>query len=220
MGILAALFARRTTGKGQFIEISKQEALMQMSRVSISYYNEVKISQHRDDYNFFLTFNYFYPAKDGWVSLMHMEPHHWNALMEMMGNPEWSQEPRMKDPRKRQEVPWEEYWDKIAEWTKNYTKEELVNKFQAKGGPGGPVWRIDEVPERCEQFKARGFWVEIDHPKAGKFPYASTYGKYGAWPWEALCPAPLLGQHNEEIYCKRLGVSPQELNKFTKAGVI
>ena len=221
VGILAAVFARRATGKGQFIEISQQEALMQMARVEVAGYHDLGISQHRDDVKYGLNFNYLYPAKDGWVSFMHGEPHHWNALMEVIGNPDWAKEPRIADSmRRRREVLWTEYWDKIAESTKNRGKEEVASEYQSKGGPGAAVWSIDEFVEKCEQVKERGFWVEVDHPRAGKLPYASTYGKYGAWPWEVLRPAPLLGQHNEEIYGQRLGFNPQNLAELREARVI
>lgn len=191
---------------------------MQMSRVEIAYYFECKISQRRDDAKYLTNFNYLYPTKDGWVALMHQEPHHWKALMEMMGNPEWANDPRYADMGGRA-LDWMSFWDNIAQWSKNYTKDELSHGYQAKGGPGGSVLRIDEVPH-TEQMKEREFFVEIDHPKAGKLPYASTYAKYGAWPWEVLCPAPLLGQHNKDIYCKKLGLSSQELSELKKTGVV
>ena len=221
IGVMAALFARWITGKGQFIEMSKQEMLMQMSRVPITGYNELGISQHRDDIKYRLNFNYLYPCKDGWVALMHNQPHHWNALMKLMGNPEWSKDPRMSDSTRRiQEVPWPEYWEKISEWTKNQNKTEVGIAYQELGGPGGPCWSLSEFITLCPQIKERGFLIEIEHPKAGKLPYPSTFSKYGSWPWEARCPAPLLGQHNEEIYCRRLGFSKQGLTELREEGIV
>jgi len=66
----------------------------------------------------------------------------------------------------------------------------------------------------------RGFFVEIDHPKAGKLKYPGAPCKFSSPLWQLKRPAPLLGQHNEEVFCQRLGYTRKELVKLRQAGVI
>jgi crotonobetainyl-CoA:carnitine CoA-transferase CaiB-like acyl-CoA transferase len=68
--------------------------------------------------------------------------------------------------------------------------------------------------------KARGFFVEIDHPEAGRLSYPSGLAKFSCSPIVFERPAPLLGQHNQEIYCERLGYSPHELSRLRETGII
>ena len=87
------------------------------------------------------------------------------------------------------------------------------------GCPVAPYNTAKEVLD-SEQMGARGFFVQIEHPAAGKSKYPSAPYKFSKTPWKAGRPAPLLGQHNEEVYCQRLGYSKQELIQLREAGVI
>jgi len=66
----------------------------------------------------------------------------------------------------------------------------------------------------------REYFVEVDHPVAGKLKYPGAPGKLSETPWEIERPAPLLGQHNEEIYCQRLSYAREELAKLRMGGII
>ncbi len=71
-----------------------------------------------------------------------------------------------------------------------------------------------------EQLAERDLFVEIDHPEAGKFKYPGAPYKLSANPWAVRRPAPLLGEHNEQVYCQMLGYTRQDLVKMRQAGVI
>jgi crotonobetainyl-CoA:carnitine CoA-transferase CaiB-like acyl-CoA transferase len=73
---------------------------------------------------------------------------------------------------------------------------------------------------KSEQMKAREFFVPIKHPAAGKLEYPSAPYKLSETPWQVDRPAPLLGEHNEEIYCKRLAYSKEYLSRLKATGVI
>ena len=62
--------------------------------------------------------------------------------------------------------------------------------------------------------------MDIDHPKAGKLKYPSAPYRFSQTPWAAARPAPLLGQHNQEVYGGRLGYSDFELKKMREGGII
>jgi crotonobetainyl-CoA:carnitine CoA-transferase CaiB-like acyl-CoA transferase len=71
-----------------------------------------------------------------------------------------------------------------------------------------------------EHLKARGFFVEIAQPQAGTHKYPGAPLKYGATPWTIRMPAPVLGQHNQEIFGRRLGLPPDRITELKRSGVI
>jgi len=71
-----------------------------------------------------------------------------------------------------------------------------------------------------ELLAAREFFVEVDHPLAGKIKFPGAPYKLSETPWRIKHPAPTIGEHNDEIYGKMLGYSKQDLAKFKQIGVI
>jgi crotonobetainyl-CoA:carnitine CoA-transferase CaiB-like acyl-CoA transferase len=72
-----------------------------------------------------------------------------------------------------------------------------------------------------DQLQARGFWVEVDHPELGRaLTYPGPWGSFSATPLAIRRRAPLIGEHNQEIYGGELGLSPAELADLAQAGVI
>ena len=69
------------------------------------------------------------------------------------------------------------------------------------------------------QYNARGFWVDIDHPITGKLTYPGAPGIMSETPYQVE-RAPLLGEHNEDIYCGLLGFSREDLIRLVGAGII
>jgi len=67
---------------------------------------------------------------------------------------------------------------------------------------------------------SRGFFVDITHPIAGTHKYPGAPLKYHATPWEIRHPAPTLGQHNDQIFGGRLGISAARLDELKRTGVI
>ena len=99
-----------------------------------------------------------------------------------------------------------------------HTREEIVEQAQALGMPF--ITSIDMSELLVEpQFKAREFFVDVEHPATGKVSYPGAPFKMSATPWQAG-RAPLLGEHNEEIYCSRLGYTKDELVRLYEAGII
>ena len=156
------------------------------------------------------------PCKDGFVMLIAMTGPQWESIFDIIGNPEWVEVFR-EDSYRDTHMP--ELMDKIAEWTKNMTKGELYREAQRVGCPAGPVRSAEEVV-KWEQPRSRGFFVEVDHPVAGRFEYPRAAYHLSETPVTIDRPAPLLGQHNEEIFTRLLGRSRDDLVKLREAGVI
>ena len=71
-----------------------------------------------------------------------------------------------------------------------------------------------------EQFEVRDFFAEIEHPETGRITCPGAPCKFSRTPWAIRRPAPLLGQHNFEVYCEQLGYSRAELVKMFEVGII
>jgi len=147
----------------------------------------------------------------------------WKRFLQIVGEgdvPEWyAKDPRFKD---RLQMSWK-YADELdrllAPWLMAHTKEEIFQLCQEKRIPFTPVRNIKEVVEE-RHLKEREYFVDIDHPETGVLKYPGAPYKFSETPWRINRPAPLLGQHNEEIYCKRLGYSRRDLVQMRGAGTI
>ena len=96
---------------------------------------------------------------------------------------------------------------------------DLYKKVQARRVPFAPVSTMGDLLN-SEHLKARGFFVEIAQPVAGTHKYPGAPLKYDRTPWEIRLPAPTLGQHNDEIFGGRLGLSTARLGELKTMGVI
>ena len=107
----------------------------------------------------------------------------------------------------------------MDEWMLHERKDEVHHKGAKKGIAIGPINSAKEVMN-SEQYAARGYFVEVDHPEAGKHRYAGWPYKMSATPPRVGRPAPLLGQHNQEVYCTDLGCSLEEFERLQQLGAV
>lgn len=217
IAVLAALYSRRFSGKGQYIDISQQESQIHMQLGYMAGYFEDGHFTNRIDPKSFGAGPGFYRCKDGYVQIGASEERQWQGLMEMMGHPEWEKE-EMFSLENRRKHPIEIY-EHVAPWALAHTKEELFYGLQDRMCEAAPVNKVEDVA-RADYAKARGLFVDIDHPQAGKLSYVRGTGILSETPWIYKSAAPLLGQHNQEVYCDRLGYSPEQLAKLRGTGVI
>jgi len=102
----------------------------------------------------------------------------------------------------------------VSSWT--HQRRDIGQRGGVEPAPAGlTVQDLLEAP----QLRARGFFEEIDHPAAGRLVYPGPPFRPEAMPWEAA-RAPLLGEHNEEIYCEELELSREDLVVLRASGVI
>jgi crotonobetainyl-CoA:carnitine CoA-transferase CaiB-like acyl-CoA transferase len=213
---LGAFYWQQATGQGQHVDVSQQQSLMALNPGEIRYYPNLGAVASRATRT--LSFGGILPCKDGYVELSIYEEHQWQALLKLMGEPEWAKQDKFKDRLSRSQNN-AELNLLLAEWMKQHTKEELYHSGQALGVPIAPYNNTREVVA-SSQLSHRAFFVEIEHPETAKTRYPSAPYKFSRTPWRAERPAPLLGQHNEEIYGQRLGFSRQEIARLRQAGVI
>ena len=218
VAVTAAYYWKVLTGQGQFIEVSKQEALMSMQRVeSVTFANDQVVITRGGDKVRKMPGGIL-PCKDGYVVAVTPEEHQWHSLVKLIGDPEWAKEDWCRDPVIRAENA-EKINELIIEWTMKHTKEEIFRQGQALSCPIAPVNTAEDI-YHSEQFKSRNFFVDMEHPAIGKIPFPSSSFRFSKTPWKLVQAAPLLGEHNEEIYGQRLGVSKEDLAVLKNEGVI
>ena len=211
---MAALFKRILGGTGQYIDVSRQEALISLDRIDIgSFTNDESMVERRRG-----MLGGLMPCKDGYVVVLAPQQHQWEAMMNMMGNPEWSKGEKCKDEFARSEHAGE-LQPLINEWMLQRTKDEIYHLGQSYGCPAAPVNSTADVL-KSPQMKEREFFADITHSRAGELIYPSASYKLSETPWQANRAAPLLGEHNQEIYCGKLGLSEKEMAEMKSSGVI
>ncbi|MSQ14250.1 MAG: CoA transferase [Dehalococcoidia bacterium] len=100
----------------------------------------------------------------------------------------------------------------------NKTKEELFHETQSYGSAFGLVMSSEDLVN-CPHLNERGFFVEIDHPATGPLTYPGAPFKLSDTPW-AAGRAPLLGEHNKEVFVDKLGYSLEDMDRLSEAGII
>ncbi len=198
--MLASLHRQRLTGKGQFIDVSQDEALLNRIDCVLDRMlaGDVEPSLDRTAYDMGGPMTAF-ACKDGHVYLFMTTKGHWNNLCALMGNPDWAKEFREDwlefdctkpnvDAFRKGFRPWIAEQDKIA----------ITEAAQKVGVPMVPVNTAADLPKN-EQFIARGFFQEADHPVFGTVAYPTVPYKLSATPVKIATAAPALGASNDEL---------------------
>jgi CoA:oxalate CoA-transferase len=220
--ILAALITREKTSKGQYIDISEVEvwATIHVGTYALTFLYRGVTGIRRGSHGGYLRYpDSILPCKDGYISLGAPQIEQWLRFVELLGKPEWTENPRYRTRR----IMLEEYPDEVdallVPWFKNRTKEEILKLCQKARVPCAPVYDIGDIVNH-PQLKELNFFIEIEHPRAGKLKYPKGPCTFHKTDWEWTHGAPLLGEHNETVLCKRLGYSKDDLINMKSAGVI
>ena len=108
----------------------------------------------------------------------------------------------------------------VTKFVGSLTRDEIAHGGQERGFNWGAVRTPDELVDEGH-LNDRGFWVDVEHPELGRsFKYPGAAGIYNGSPWRITNRAPLIGEHNEEIYCRELGLQRAELAYLAEAGVV
>ena len=108
----------------------------------------------------------------------------------------------------------------VANFAAHMNRDEVAHGAQERGLNWGAVRAPDDLVDEGH-LNDRGFWVEVPHPELDRsFTYPGPAGIYNGSPWRISRRAPLVGEHNEEIYCGELGLQRTELAYLAEAGVV
>jgi CoA:oxalate CoA-transferase len=216
-GVMLALWQREMRGIGAWIDASIQASMALHEHVAFNYSAEGRVmkragSQHQHN----APANLF-QCKNGWIALF-VTQNHWPILLKV-----WEDhDPALDDPKwinsnlRRQNA---DYINaQVTSFTSRFLKEDLAELMQKNGIPGLPVNSPSDFI-KDPHIQAREFFGIVKHPVLGTFAQPGcpfmVDGKR-----DAPSPAPLLGQHNQEVFCGELGLSASELAVLAAEGVI
>jgi len=114
---------------------------------------------------------------------------------------------------------WEAIEGPIAEFLLKHTKEELFREAVKRGLMLFPVYEFEDLLLDT-QLKARDFWVALEHPGIGSVVHPGAFAKCSEAPVRIRQPAPVVGEHNLEIYRDEMGITEQELSRLRQNNTI
>ena len=219
--ILAALYHREQTGEGQYIDMSSMEAIAAFSGdILLDYVLNQRVQERKGNRDDSMAPHNCYVCKgeDKWISIAVSSGEEWTGLCNAMGKPELIHDDRFNDLGARKQN--EEALDEIINhWTRTQEDGEVMIKLQNAGVAATPSF-TSETLFSDPHVKARGVFKKVDHPVAGGNWVIEPPWRLSEAPSSPMNPAPLLGQHNSQVFHEYLGISEDEIEKLKKEGVI
>jgi crotonobetainyl-CoA:carnitine CoA-transferase CaiB-like acyl-CoA transferase len=221
IGALAALDYRRRTGKGQFIDMAQTEvAVSLMGERYLDYTFNKRIDKPVGNRSTYAAPHGCYPCKgtDEWCAITVFTDEEWQSFCDVMGNPVWTKDPKFANLQSRLKNV-AELDGHIKEWTSTLDAHLVMDTLQAAGVTAGVVQR---APDTLADPQLRWFdsIVELDHPTAGARLYPGVpFRMSGASPMQSR-PAPLLGEHTEEICRDLLKMSDEEIKQLVDKDIL
>lgn len=203
---LAAYFRTLNGGVGEHIDLSVQSYTASFLEQNFIYYTYLDRVASR------LGRRQLYPwgmfqCRDGLIFILNVEEDQWQRLVELMGNPEWASWEIFRDQINRSRN-YDALKIYLEEWTQEWNVEDLWRAGQARRICFAPVLTMTQMAKQ-EQLHARHFFVDVDHPHARKLAQMGPpYRLEEPW-WKIRRPAPLLGQHNDEVFRTLPAAVPQ-----------
>jgi crotonobetainyl-CoA:carnitine CoA-transferase CaiB-like acyl-CoA transferase len=220
--LLAALFARERSGRGQLVDLSQSEAVLhQLAYAFMDYAMNGRVQGHWGNASPSFAPYGVYPAAgdDRWITIAATSDAAFVALCAELGAPELARDPRFADAAAR-------YRSRraldplIAARTATHDAAALMARLQAAGVPAAAVLHQEEMTDD-PHLLARGFFQPVAHPEAGTHLQPGPLASFVRQPLSPVRgPAPTLGQHNHEVLCELLGLSEGEYEQLLADEVI
>lgn len=226
IGILAALMQRERTGRGQRIEVSMQDAVINFGRIAFAAQEMFGKAAERSGNRSIIAATSpsgVYPCLGGGpndyvcIYTNRADNSQWMRLLDIIGHPELKDDPRFKDPRERH-INSAVVDELVSEWTRSRDKYEVMKVIGAAKVPVSAIIDTMELSHDPE-LRARGTFVTVDHPTRGEYLMPGFMIKMSDSHVPIKAP-PQLAADNELVYGKLLGVGDDELASLRKDGVI
>ncbi len=150
------------------------------------------------------------PCRDGYVCIDAPQMEQYQRFLNLLGNPDWTEDPRYRDRRAMSDRYPEEAESLIAPWFMEHDKDEILQLCLENRIPCAPVLTMDEVLE-SPHLLARRWFREIDHTRFGTLKYPGPPVRLHGSPLKVSGPAPMLGEHNDDVLDDPAAPSPRPL---------
>jgi CoA:oxalate CoA-transferase len=213
---LMACYHRAVRGLGQHVDVSIHEACLDNIEVAlVEYLHHGVIATRKNDRHTLVPWE-LYPCQDGYAAIIGGPIRHWLPGADLF------EEPRLLDKKYRHMADRMAFRDEVEAllqaWAAKQKKKDIYHAGQARRLAFGFLASIEEAFD-SPQHKAREYFVEIDHPIVGKQRYCGAPFRLLETPWRSM-RAPLLGEHNTEIYGDLLRYSLEDIQRLSEEGVI
>jgi len=217
--ILAALQARTRTGEGQHLELSLMECgIAALINAATAYLVAGEVQGRWGSAHPSLVPYQAFRARDGYLMVGAGNERLWKAFCEVLGAPEWADDPRYDAPAKRVERR-AELVRLIEARLETRSRDAWVAAFSAAGLPAGPINDLGEV-FADPQVQYREMAVEVEHPTAGRIRLPGIPVKFAGTPAQIQGAPPRLGEHTDAVLRGVLGLSDAEVAALRAAGAI
>ena len=219
--VLSALLYRRRTGKGQYIDLSEQEAAVPVVGYALMDYAMNKRQPRRiGNRSHWYAPQGCYPCRgeDNWLVITVTDDDAWRALCEATGHPQWSSDERFADVASRREHH-DALDELISGWTREQDQYEAMHLLQTAGVTAAAVLNPKQVL-LDPHLRERAFFDRVE-TEQGPRPVPHQIGaRFSAFEMPSARPAPKLGEHNREVLQGLLGMSDDEVNDLEERKVI
>ena len=213
--ILAALYHRKKTGEGQYIDCSSSECITTLVGNEMMEYtmNGRSLGRTGNTDPVMAPHNvYRCKGDDKWISIAVGTEEEWQDLVHAMGDPEWAKDEKFADMYSRHKNS-AELDTHMAEWTIQYGHIELMHLLQDAGVAAMPSFCATEILED-PHVKARGLLTTVEHPLLKTQHVFNPPWKLSETPATIRKPGPCLGEDNVEVFTTLLGMSEEEVKKL------
>jgi crotonobetainyl-CoA:carnitine CoA-transferase CaiB-like acyl-CoA transferase len=211
-GTMLALYVRDVDGVGQHVDISAMQTVT-VTQIHASIHHQFgRIPTRRE--------SALVEAADGWVNPgleIGVQEDTWKKVCDLMGLPELADDPAF-NTREARRINQQDLLSIIGDWVSTQPKERIYHTLQNLRTIAGYVATVEDL-RNSEQLQFGEFFQTIDHPVAGEAVYPGTPFSIDDSP-TTQSRAPLLGEHNVDVYCDRLGYSKEELGKLRSTGIL
>ncbi|MEM1190389.1 MAG: CoA transferase [Pseudomonadota bacterium] len=218
MGILAALYERERSGRGQHVDISMLDCQISMLNYMATMYFLSGDTPEPIGNSHFVHVPYnSYPTADGHIIIAVIFDGFWTNLLEVINEPAFRDDKYLTQPGRLEDKAFIDA--RLAEIFSTQPSEYWLQRLEEKRIPCARVNRVDEALAD-EQVLARNMVVELHHPNGASTKGPGNPIKLSRTDEESFSPAPLLGQHTQDVLCGLLGYSSEQLSSLRDEGVV
>lgn len=220
VGVLGAIVHQIKTGEGQMVDVSLVDSVVSSLEIITQIYLATGRIPERIGNRYESTYPYdSFKAKDGSVIIGCGNDKLWKLMATEMGQPELIDDPDYKAVKDR--VAHHEQLKVIVEnWTKDQTVDQVADRLTKAGVPSCPIMTIDKIVKDPHIVGARKMFVDVEHPVAGHTTLTGDQINFSDWEQQVRMPAPVLGQHNEEVYSKFIGLTKDQIEDLKEKKVL